>query len=150
MFSLCSLWSCLYSRSFQKLYFCFKVNSQNVYHWLLSQPLSTSSYFLSSRLVSRRHIIGFEQFLSSVFLAKVISRSHSLDGLALFSPQLTSDVLDISNLLWMFIAKSLDNSRKGILAKGQMFPSWNFWVTHSPIPVRTRKGAADQRETWVV
>lgn len=83
--------------------FVLKANSQNVYHWQLSQPLSTSSYFLSSRLVSRRLIIGFwTVFLSSVFLAKVISRSHCLDGFAVSFPRLIGDVLVISNLLWMF------------------------------------------------
>lgn len=63
-------------------------------------------------------------FLSSVFLAKVISRSHCLDGFAVSFPRLIGDVLVISNLLGMFISRSVDNSRKKILTVGQMFRKW--------------------------
>ena len=126
-FSLRSLWSCLYSHSTQKLYFWVKGKQSKCIPLtiVMSQPLSTSSYFLSSRLVSRRLIIGFwTVFLSSVFLAKVISRSHCLDGFAVSFPRLIGDVLVISNLLWMFISRSVDNSRKKILTVGQMFRKW--------------------------
>lgn len=127
-FSLRSLWSCLYSHSTQKLYFCVKGKQSNCIPStiVISQPLSTSSYFLSSRLVSRR-LINYRflnSFLSSVFLAKVISRSHCLDGFAASFPRLIGDVLVISNLLWMFISRSVDNSRKEILTVGQMFRKW--------------------------
>ena len=121
-FSLCSLWSCLYSHSTQKLYFCFKGKQSKCI------PLTIVSAIINFILLfefSRRLSIGFwTVFLSSVFLAKVIYRSHCLDGFAVFFPRLIGDVLVISNLLWMFISRSVDNSRKKILTVGQMFRKW--------------------------
>lgn len=124
-FSLCSLWSCLYSHSTQKLHFCFKDKQSKCI------PLTIVSAIINFILLSEfspRLAASYYRFLnsfwSSVFLAKVISRSHCLDGFAVSFPRLIGDVLDISNLLWMFISRSVDNSRKKILTVGQMFWKW--------------------------
>lgn len=124
-FSLCSLWSCLYSHSTQKLYFCFKGKHSKCI------PLTIVSAIINFILLFEfwpRLMASYYRFLNSFWssgsLAKVISRSHCLDAFTVSFPHLIGDVLDISNLLWMFIARRVDNSRKEILTVGQMFRKW--------------------------
>lgn len=124
-FSLRSLWSCLYSHSTQKLYFCFKgKQSKCIPLTIVSAIINFILLFEFSPRLAASYYRFLNSFLSSVFLAKVISRSHCLDGFAVSFPRLIGDVLVISNLLWMFISRSVDNSRKKILTVGQMFRKW--------------------------
>lgn len=126
-FSLCSLWSCLYSHSTQKLYFCFKgKQSKCIPFTIVSAIINFILLFEFSPRLAASYYRFLNSFLSSVFLAKVISRSHCWTALlfVVSFPHLIGDVLDVSNLLWMFISRSVDNSRKEILTVGQMFRKW--------------------------